>query len=248
MESITQGERVHRFEAAFNRIHKKLINLKGHSKAYVSYGEALQAAKKLHNVVLYNYDILKQFGRLRNALVHRKVREDFYIAEPHEEIVIEIEKICHLLHEPPIALTVASQPVITFHPKDSLQRILESIKENGFSQFPIYDEHGFCGLLTEGGIAKWLACNIEHSRVSLLNITTADILPYEKKHNVRFLSRESTIYDLEATFEGSFEKNMKLEAILITESGKELHRPIGIVSSWDLVKIDHTTISIASHV
>ncbi|WP_186577329.1 CBS domain-containing protein [Aquibacillus kalidii] len=248
METIVQGENVHRFEAAYNRIHNKLMELVSKSSDHAAYGEVLQAARKLHNVVRYNYDTLKQFGKLRNALVHRKVRQDFYIAEPHQEIVQEIERICELMYEPPLALSIASQPVTSFHPTTSIQTILEAINDSGFSQFPIVNEIGFHGLLTEGGIAKWLSCNIIDSLVSLHDVTAKDILEYEKPHNVKFLDRNSSIYDLEAIFETSFDDNKKLEAILITHSGSKKQKPIGIVTSWDLVKIDHANVTIASHV
>ncbi|WP_170287586.1 CBS domain-containing protein [Aquibacillus halophilus] len=248
MENLLQGENVHRFEAAYNRIHNKLIDLVYPTRRHIPYGEALHSAKKLHNIVKYNYDILRQFGQLRNALVHRKIRNDFYIAEPHNEIVEEIEKICELLYIPPLALSIASQPVTTYTTTTPLKIILNKIKDKGFSQFPIYDENEFQGLLTEGGIANWLACNIINNSVSLDNVTAIDILKNEKKHNVRFLSKDCSIYDLEGTFEKSFEENLKLEAIIITHSGSTKQKPIGIVTSWDLVKIDHTTLSIASHV
>ncbi|WP_226034815.1 CBS domain-containing protein [Aquibacillus saliphilus] len=248
MEPVIHGENVHRFEAAYNRIHNKLIDLVFSSRRHVPYGEVLHQAKKLHNVVKYNYDILRQFGHLRNALVHRKIKNDFYIAEPHKEIVEEIETICELLYKPPMALSVASQPVTTYLTITPLKEILNKIKEKGFSQFPIYDDSGFQGLLTEGGIANWIACNLINNTISFEKVSALDVLKNEKKHNVRFLHRESTIYDLEGTFEASFDENLKLEAIIITETGSIKQKPIGIVTSWDLVKIDHTTISIASHV
>jgi hypothetical protein len=42
-------------------------------------------------------------------------------------------------------------------------------------------------------------------------------------------------------FEKSFEENKKLKAILITEHGSQSQKPIGIVTTWDLVRIDHAT-------
>ncbi|MCT2536354.1 CBS domain-containing protein [Aquibacillus koreensis] len=243
-----KSEKVERFEAAFNRIHKKLTALSKEKSDYISYGDILHLSRKTHNVVRNNYDTLKQFGRLRNAIVHRKIREDYYIAEPHEDIVKEIEKLSELIHEPPLALSIASQPVISFSPSTSLNVILEVIREKGYSQFPIYDETGFKGLLTAGGISKWLSYQLADQSISLKELTAADILQHEKDHNVAILNRKSSIYDLEAVFEDCFDKNMKLEAIIITQTGAKNQKPIGIVTSWDLVQIDHTTLSIASHV
>lgn len=118
----------------------------------------------------------------------------------------------------------------------------------GFSQFPIYDEKQFVGLLTEGGVAKWMSKNLIGDSLSVEGIKAKDILACEKNHNVAFLSRDSTIYDLEEVFEGAFERNEKLEAILITQTGSKEQKPIGIVTSWDLIQIDFTTVPLVSQV
>lgn len=244
--SIVTGEKVARFEAAFNRIHQKLIALVDPTKHHAPFGEVLYAARDQHNVVFYHFDLLKQLSKLRNALVHEKVKDDFYIAEPHLEIVEEIERICTLLLQPPLALSIASQPVTIFTPETPLQMILDTIKEKGYSQFPIYQEQQFIGLVTEGGIAKWLSHQFLNNHLDVSHIMAKDILQYEKSHHVTFLNRDNSIYDLEALFEKSFHQNRKLEAVLITQTGLQMQRPIGIVTSWDLVQIDHTTFSTIS--
>jgi predicted transcriptional regulator len=242
MNSIGQGgDKVARFEAAFNRIHEKLKELVKDTHDHTPYGDVLYTARKNHNIIRYNYENLKQFGYLRNAIVHKKIREDFYIAEPHDRVVEEIERISEILLKPPLALTVASQPVKSYSPSTSLIEILAMMDEKGYSQFPIYEENVFKGLLTDGGIAKWLSRHLNNKTAYLDGVTAADLIPLEKKHSVKFLARNSTIYDLEALFEKSFEENKKLKAILITELGSQLQKPIGIVTTWDLVRIDHNT-------
>ncbi|MDP5274968.1 CBS domain-containing protein [Chengkuizengella axinellae] len=248
MENIiaNMSNKIERFEAAFNRIHHTLTRLVSRSNEHAPYREVLNRAKSRHKTVKIHYDSLVQFGHLRNAIVHQKIREGFYIAEPHEEVVEHIEHISELILNPPNALSIASQPVISFTPQSSLREILSTIDRVGYSQFPIYDEKGFVGLLTEGGIAKWLSRNITKTTISIDYVTAFDILPLEKEHNVHFMGRKNSIYDLEEIFDKSFENNKKLEAILITEHGKKTQKAIGIVTSWDLVQIDHTFVSLAS--
>ncbi|MFE4525731.1 CBS domain-containing protein [Cytobacillus firmus] len=246
MKTMTQSEKIARFEAAFNRIHVQLKKLVKDPREHAPYGEVLYAARNLHNVVRTHYDLLRLFGKLRNAIVHERIQKDFYIAEPHDEVIEEIERISETLMKPPLALSIASQPVITHSPETSLMDILKIIDTKGFSQIPIYEDNHFQGLLTEGGIAKWLSRNAVKRTISIEDVLVKDILPLEKKHNVKFLSRGSSIYDLEDAFEQSFDSNEKLEAILITEHGSRTQKPIGIVTSWDLVRIDHTTFALAS--
>lgn len=245
---LSQRECTERFEAAFNRIHHKLRELATGSGDHLSYSEALYTARRLHNVVRSHYDLLKQFGHLRNSLVHHKYDKNDYIAYPHENTVKKIESLYELIIKPPFSLSIASQPVVTFSPETPLKEVLAGLELKGYSQFPIYDGNRFAGLLTEGGIAKWMSLNLSGNLLSVEGITAKDILAYERKHNVSFLGRESTIYDLEDLFEEAFDRNEKLEAVLITQTGSTSQKPIGIITSWDLVQIDHTTISLASQV
>jgi predicted transcriptional regulator len=243
MNSIGQnGDKIARFEAAFNRIHEKLKELVKEANEHAPYGDVLFAARKLHNVVHYHFENLRQFGYLRNAIVHKKIREDFYIAEPHEKVVAEIERISDILLKPPLALSVASQPVKSYNPRTPLTEILKMMDENGYSQFPIYEDNMFLGLLTDGGIAKWLSRNLVGDTANLNGVTAADLIPLEKKHSVIFINRNSTIYDLEALYEKSLKENKKLKAILITEHGIQNQKPIGMVTTWDLIRINQTNL------
>jgi predicted transcriptional regulator len=245
---IGDEEKVERFEVAYNRIHVKLKELVGDTSLYASYSDVLYRAKNKRNIVHQNYKKLKKFGHLRNSIVHDRLNQDFFIAVPHLQIVEEIERICSHLWSPPLALSIASQPVTICNPSTSLEELLEIMHTNGFSQVPVYDEREFVGLLTEGGIIKWISENMIAGLVQIEDAKAQDILPLEEEHNVHFISRKKTIYDLEDIFEDYYEKNKKLEAILITETGQETQKPIGIVTSWDLVQIDNTALLVSNHI
>lgn len=248
MEQLVTTDKVDRFEAAFNQIHLKLKEMVNDPREFVAYGEVLNRAKRLHNIVYYHYDILKKYGHLRNTIIHNKTNEAFYIADPHEEVVQDLERIRDLILKPPLAMSIASQPVMRFSKDTSLKEILAAINQTSYSQFPIYDEKDFIGLVTEGGIAKWCSRNLIGELLSIESVTAMDLLALEKMHNVAFIPRTSGIFDLEHVFEESFDRNEKLEAILITETGERHQLPIGIVTSWDLVCIDHTSLTLSSHV
>lgn len=248
IQQVDDETKVERFEVAFNKIHLKLKDLINGNQDHAPFSELLYLAKNKRNVIHENFELLKKFSHLRNTIVHEKVKEGYYIAAPHIDIVREIEMICELLWRPPLALSIASQPVIIRDPQTSLEEILAIMKKEGFSQIPIYDEMGFKGLVTEGGIVNWFSKNVVDGLVSIEGIKAGDILSVEKPHNVHFISRKQTIYNLEDIFEEYFNKNQKLEAILITEHGKRTQKPIGIVTSWDLVQIDNTALLISNHI
>ncbi|SER10251.1 CBS domain-containing protein [Gracilibacillus ureilyticus] len=239
-------ERSEKFEAAFNQIHDLLCQYANEVNSHVSFTEALEKAKPYHKIIEHHYDLLKQCSKLRNAMVHRKIKQDFYIAEPHQEVVLELEYIAETLAEPPLAMDFASKPVIFFEKQTEITKVLSMIRKHNYSQFPIYHKQTCISLLTEGTILHWLASSVnEHT--SLVNQTVNEVLPLEKEVNFAFIHEKATIYDAQAVFQSFMEQNIKLEAIIITETGDNSRLPSGIISSWDLVQLKLRTYRILNH-
>ncbi|ENH96996.1 hypothetical protein J416_07962 [Gracilibacillus halophilus YIM-C55.5] len=234
-----------RFEAAFNRIHDQLCSYAQEHNQHVSFTEVLQKARTKHQVIDVHFDLLKQCTKLRNAMVHRKIDHDFYIAEPHEDVVDEIERLSKQLEQPPAVTTIASQPVEFFYSDTPLRKILQTIQERGFSQYPIYQNQQFTGLLTESGITQWLSA---HSQDVTIEQTTAkDVLSFEENNHVSFLAQSANIFDIQMTFDAYLKHQRKLEAIIITEGGVAHQLPVAIVTSWDLMKYKPLQFPIIQH-
>ncbi|GAE91469.1 CBS domain protein [Gracilibacillus boraciitolerans JCM 21714] len=236
-----------RFEAAFNQIHEKLCDYAQEDNNYASFTEVLTKAKFKHQGIDQYYDLLKQCSKLRNALIHRKVKEDFYIAEPHEEIVKELETLAKLLAEPPSAVSIASQPVEFFYLDTPVIKVMDCIKEKGYSQYPVYHKQKFIGLLTDGDIANWFATNLDTSSLSSEATIGGDIFKIEKKDDTIITAVKSSVVDIESLFRKYVEKNQKLEAIIITETGSEAELPVGIISSWDLIRLKNYSFPLLRH-
>jgi predicted transcriptional regulator len=237
-------DRSERFEIAFNQIHLKLKELLQGAETD-SFVYLLNKAREKHAAIRYHYDALRQYAKLRNAMVHEKVKEAFYIADPHEDIVYEIERISRVLWEPPSALSIASTEVKCFKPTTPLKEILEAIEHYGYAQFPIYEQDQFIGLLTEGGLAKWFSHSINQHSISIEHVTVKDILKIDKLRHVKFLSQTSSLFDVEEVYESSFDRNKKLAAVILTQDGSRNQEPIGIITSWDLIHVDRKTVSIS---
>ncbi|HZG70753.1 MAG TPA: CBS domain-containing protein [Chondromyces sp.] len=233
----TSIELSERFEAAFNRIHTTLKRLhkRGDTDVFM---ELLHETARKHASVRKHLDELKQYAKLRNAIVHEKTETNYYIAQPHEDIVERIEAIDQILSEPAEAMSIATTPVYTLEPSTSLTKVLQMIKENGYSEYPVY-ERGICkGLITARGILCWMTEHHSNSKVDFSQTTVSDILPLETDHTIAFTDKKATVFDIEYTFEEHQNKNKKLEAILITQNGTSEELPSGIITTWDLTKIN----------
>lgn len=92
---------------------------------------------------------LRAFADLRNALVH----QDYYggkpVADPVPEVVEAIERLRDKIIDPPKVLQVLPRraPAV-FETDTPLNRVLDEIRRHDYSQFPIYEDDTYLGLLT----------------------------------------------------------------------------------------------------
>lgn len=192
-----------------------------------------------HLFIRRNYELLRRFARLRNAIVYEYLETDYYIAVPHINIVQQIETIASALISPPSVLSVATRPVLSYPSNAKLTDIMFAIEKHKCTSIPIYSEGNFSGLLTEDGITKWIVKGLsESTKVDFFGVSATDVLPFESPQNVLFLGKHNNVFELERLFEERHMKKQKIEAVIITENGRPDEPPLGIVTSWDLVKID----------
>jgi CBS domain-containing protein len=175
------------------------------------------------------------FADLRNVIVHNKVEPYRYLSIPLPEVVRAIEAIRDHLIDPERVIPTFQEEVVIVTPQTPLSAVLQLIDERGFSQFPVYEQDQFRGLLTENGITRWLA----YYRVSTETIveledeTVARVLSQEEdRRNWAFISRETPVDDVLEMFAAE----PLLEAVLITHIGSSAQAPLGIITGWDILR------------
>jgi CBS domain-containing protein len=227
-----------RFEIAFNQIHKCLMD-KVNDTTDDRFKNLVEVGMNKHSLIRSFYNELCQFAKLRNAIVHEKVDHDYYIAEPHLDIVERIEKIAGYFQKPETALSIATKEVHHFKESDRLADVLSCIRETSYSRFPVYNEKGeYLWLLTATYILNWLTDRLADQVIDLNNAKISDITIKKENQLVAFISKTSSIFKAEEIFETFHKEGKKLEAIIITLNGSENERPLGIVTSYDLIEID----------
>jgi predicted transcriptional regulator len=237
MTNLLHQKLSERFEVAFNQIHAWLQRNSKHTYSD-KFSDLIREGFPKHAIIRKHFHDLKMFARLRNSIVHDKVQLGFYIAEPHERVVEQIENIASQMVEPKLALSIASKPVFYYFEDAKLKDILTVVKKKSYSVFPIYDENGFKWFLTADCIIQWLADRNDESPIQLNDVRVRELYPLKKQLPVEFVNKEVDIFEVEEIFERYHMKNQKLEAVIITESGLQREKPLGIVTSWDLVEID----------
>jgi len=179
---------------------------------------------------------LRMIGDLRNAVVHQRERSYEYLSVPLPSIVENLERIRDQLISPERVFPKFGKEVTSFQGEDVLSTVLAEIHAKDFSQFPIYKQSSFLGLLTENGITRWLA---NHSTqvmtlIELEEVSVFDLLGQEEKRsNYQFIPRDTTMLDAE----NYFVRNTLLEALLISQTGKPNEKLMGIITRWDMLSL-----------
>lgn len=227
-----------RFLTAFNRIDHRLRDIVG-IKDFMPFYRLIDQAKKKEVLVKKYEDDLRSYTDLRNAIVHHRTVLNYVIAEPHTDVVERIEYIDATLAKPMLVGQMFRKRVFVFQENDSLAHVLKVIRQRKYTQFPVYYNRQFKGLITTVGITNWLASKMGGDHLPKGIPTLYDILMHEKNRvNYKFVSRYITIYEAEEIFKQGVERGRRFEALLITEHGKPHQKLIGIITPLDIVKID----------
>ncbi len=82
---------------------------------------------------------------------------------------------------------------------------------------------------------RWLA---NQTRINPSEVTVRDILPFEVEHAVQFISCSHNVFDVEEIFNREIKAQRKLEALIVTQTDEVNAPPVGIITSWELIKVN----------
>lgn len=227
-----------RFIVAYNEIDYSLRTIYGFKRS-LSFSDMVRKAVTLNSVVRKYEESLIDYGRLRNSIVH-KTNPNYIIAEPHEDVVLELEKIAKLICTPPNALErIASKDVMCENANASVREVLEKISETGFFNLPIYEDNKLVGVANG------------HDLISILGRELAsgtDLNKYVNETHIKDAiidvaveGKYFKVADRDLTIEKAlnlFYVDRKLNVILITPNGGYNERPIGIITSADILDMN----------
>ncbi|MDN6161411.1 MAG: CBS domain-containing protein [Atopostipes sp.] len=226
------------FVGAYNKIDHYLKKRYGYRKEK-SFTRMIRDVAPKDSIVRINLQLLESYAELRNAIVHNQDK-DFLIADPHEEVVEKIKKIAENISNPPRVNSLFNDQVLAYDASNSVFDAIKEMTDHNYSQMPIKDNEKFLGLLNANTITRWFGATenkeIDDDGSTIITDTKIkDVLDYkETTDTYRFISRNTFIHDAL----DYFEKDRKLEALFITETGDSSEKLLGIITVWDLFKIN----------
>ena len=189
--------RIERFIAAYNTIDDWIQRQLDTSQSFRS---AVDLFAKRHPY-WRDAETLRTFAALRNFLIHEKVRPFDYPAVPGEGAVREIENIRDRLIQPQTVGEEFAREVLTLAPDDALRAALGAMVKRGFRRFPIYRDKRCVGLLTERGVARYLAELTANGRDFEANVQIKNVLEREtKRKNYRFAAPQLSVAQIAYCF------------------------------------------------
>ncbi|HOB08808.1 MAG: CBS domain-containing protein [Limnochordia bacterium] len=228
-------ENSRRFLNAFVGIEQalgKIVRNKRHVPFYQLVDLAAKADPFIREIALE----LKEYGDLRNAIVHERI-DDQPIAEPHMSVVERLEQIRDLLHSPPTVGDAFLGPVITCGFDDTLGSAITKMHANSFSKLPVYNGRQFVGILTAEAVTYWLADHMA-ADLDFTQVRVEAVLRYlHNPDNYRFVPPSCSLVTVLKLFEDFSHKGKRLQAVLISETGSESGALLGIITVFDLPRI-----------
>lgn len=236
MAEINQKSNARRFLDAYNNIDYALKTRYNINRS-TGFSDLVRKAVAINYVVRKYQDELIDYGRLRNAIIHNN-NEDYVIAEPHIEVVKNIEHIEKLLTTPPKAVeTVARREVLTTNAGRSMREVITLMASSNFSNIPVYnDQKELIGVANGqkilNSMGQFLLAGGKCS-VFLDNVQIEDMLSTLQNSNYYEVKNSKCTVE-EALDE--FDKNHKLLAILFTKNGNKNELPVGIMTGANVVE------------
>ena len=224
-----------RFINAYNRLDKMLRSLY-YVSVNASFTDMIRRTAQKNFCIKSNETALVDFGRLRNAIVHNGTPE-IVIAEPHVSVVERLEKIVESISRPPKALDFfGPKDVTSVSPETPLLQAVSLVYKSGYSNLPVFDGAEIKGVLGNKTIVNALGKAVKDGREPgkfLKLARVGDILTDDYGIYYKIAGASATIDEVLMEFSA----NKKLTALLITQRGTRLEKPVCIITVFDLMSI-----------
>ena len=239
---MSEESRAERFLAAFNGVDNYLRDL-ADAGADLPFGTLVSRASEMSSLVRTKSRTLRSYARLRNAIVHNHDRRAHPIAEPHERIVVSLERLLQDLLKPPMARDhwVPFKSMHTAQWHDSAIDVMRIMAKKSYSHVPILEGKTVVGVFNE-----WTPLEKAQERDELLIHGEETLAEFREwtllerasvRSAVRFAARNVLLSDVLDIFREAFVQRVRVGVFYFTETGDPGQGVLGMVTPWDVVHV-----------
>lgn len=233
--------RAEEYRVEFNKLEavlKKRAN--AHSEDSISSVVATLVNTHMDRVVRQFERDIRQFIELRNAIIHQST--DRAIAEPYDETVAALRQLVINIEKPKTAWDIATKDLIKVHMDDKLSGVVKLMAQMHITSLPIVEDGAVIGYISESTIVKIIDNAFEASGALIDESAVKEVAydpPYGDDSDIyAYVTRKVTVYEIEDMFNDAIKKGKRLLAILVSDKGNATATPLGIITAWDLHRID----------
>lgn len=199
-----------------------------------------ECVEKLHDLRFNPYynqrDFIKLCIKIRNFESHNNNNNYYLITDE------TIDKLKEILEEVKHPYKVCNKATINIFSRNVNDKVLDTMNEmnaHTYTHVPIYDEEGkkLVGIFSENVLFQ----SIINDNFVIIdeNTTFNDIKECIKIENskemVKFVSKDELYDNVVNDFIKEFKNKNKLSCVMVTNSGKNTEKVIGIITSWDII-------------
>ncbi len=224
------------FIELYNQISDHLRGITGLDNT-ATFADLVRAAALSNAAVRAEERRLRDYGDLRNAIIHYRRYPAEIIAYPTEQTVSTFAGIVRKITNPRRLDSLRQGSIRCFGREEQLVAALRYMRDRDYSQVVVKEgADDELKLLTVEGVARWFELQVEEEYIEVMEAKVGDALACETSSSFAVMGRDQTIFDAEARFATAIEKKQpRLFAIIITHSGKRTQAPVGILTPWDLI-------------
>ncbi len=207
-----------RFLKSYNNIESRLKILYS-ARPTQNFTDLVKRCTDLNITVRRYENELVDYGKLRNAIVHRTAGGELFIANPCDEVVDTIESIEKQICDPPrITDALKVKKLASVFADKPLLEAAETFAREKQKTLLVYDHGKMAGVINCYCLYEEIARRAsagENVTGFLRNTLCGNILDEKVLQKYLVMSREATVFDV---FE-AFETHKGIYAVIVTENG-----------------------------
>lgn len=219
------------FLEAYNRLDHYMEELCGEKASFLDKKNKLKNNRRVKYIIERFDQDLEAINRLRNVVAHEQFLDGRPIADPRQDVIRRLEAIYGELAKPMTVYERRSRiaPYI-FGADTPLRKILKYMGMYDFSQV-VVEKSGRYMFIRREDTARWLEENADGPIPDPEEVAAKQLIPSGMRHRCH-IAKSATVYEALAYFQ---ENDEGYPALIITESGSDSEKPLGVITPMDLI-------------
>mgnify|MGYP002569428686 CR=1 FL=1 len=196
------------------------------------------------HIISHFYVDLLIYAKLRNVVVHDTTTDE-PIARPSDITIEKMRQIIQLMTQAPLALDSIAHPyseLLTTKPHHKIAELMRRMHKSGAAYVPVIEDGQLAGVFSMSALTAYISAK----GISDINeeLTIAQMEPYYRINNAKrteaFFSVDANadIYDIDNIFNKTVNTGLSIGAVFITHDGSNNGQLLGMVTPFDLVRIN----------